>query len=1135
MQTFPFGFSQEQLSFADYLDKTSFDEKFEIELATDRIENIYHIDNKYHVPVLAGGYRRMYEYASAHLIHPADRNYDDIMQPEKLQQHIADPQQDGTIQLDVRQKLVDGTYRWVQYLGITGEDKGVPAGIIYFYVYDIQNQKDRLEGDTPRRREAVMRDALTGLRMRDDFVSAASALVATEDIDWCCLAIDVRHFKIFNAWYGYEMGDYLLSDIGGYLLDIERAGRAVSVYFGRDNFAVVMPFDKERINEICSRLQEKVSSYSTIVGFFAVAGVCVLEKGAKLDMGLYDKAKLASGEAKNDYVNRVRYYDPSRFMRTRENYEMLTDFREALANDVIEFYLQPQCDLSSGKIVGVEALARWTREDGTVVSPGTFIPPLEMTGFITELDKYIWERVCRWIRGRLDAGALLVPVSVNVSNADLLSMDVPTYLTELVARHGVPASMLKVEITESAYAENFEVVNEAILALMANGFSVYLDDFGSGYSSLSMLDRVNVSLLKLDMAFMRGTSALTKKGTSIVESILGMTKVLELPVVVEGVETADQVALLNGMGCRYAQGFYFYRPMPVADFEQLLEKPDIIDAMGIQGRTTDLFQARELLSENNFTGTMLNHILGPVAYYSLENGDLNIERFNEPFRRAIGDDKMDSRVTSIQNYVPVADHPVLYAALESAERHDPDGGNCEIRFFKSDGGAFWFRMQFFFVREEGDRKLFFGQVEDITEFREQSLHFLEVLRKQSDVTMRLDLDKNVIQYITGGTTLYRIDPPSVDLGVSISQTAENRIPSEADRKAFIDFFNPDRLRDAYRRAVYHEVLNIDFKLSQDVVPVEFSTYYIRHSKSQSLTVYAFVRTRDRVLLKFDPLTGMKNRYAYNETLEFLEAHPDENANVVAFSMDVNGLKNANDQYGHIAGDELLRVAGEGIMRVFSPHGSCYRIGGDEFVALVYGTEALAVSLKEELDQVLANWEGNLVDVVTVSTGYASMEKHPALSVRELMKMADLEMFRAKSRYYSQIGVDRRMQQAAFNALCNSYTKILRISLTEDRFEILQAQEDELAPESGYREGLSEWLHGFAAAGRIHPMDKERYLQQIDMDNLRNCLKQNDGRFALRYRRYFEGAFREAMLEIIAAPGYTDDDQKAFLYVKVIGG
>lgn len=273
MDAFGFITPGEEFSTADFLDQSAFDEKFEIELEKDYINNLFHIENKYLVPVLAGGYRDMYNYCRKNLIHPNDKDYDLLMDPDTLKERLENSPEKGIVKSEFREKLIDGSFRWVEYIGISGIEHGVPEGKIYFYVYDIQNQKDRLEGRSVLWQFTEDRDSVTGLRKRETFVPAVVDKVAREPGDWCCVAIDIQHFKIFNIWFGHEKGSYLISRIGNYLTKLEQIENAVAAYYGRDNFAVLLPYDIEKINQIYNDIRSFILSYSNMPGFLPALGV----------------------------------------------------------------------------------------------------------------------------------------------------------------------------------------------------------------------------------------------------------------------------------------------------------------------------------------------------------------------------------------------------------------------------------------------------------------------------------------------------------------------------------------------------------------------------------------------------------------------------------------------------------------------------------------------------------------------------------------------------------------------------------------------------------------------------------------------------------------------------------------------
>lgn len=440
---------------------------------------------------------------------------------------------------------------------------------------------------------------MTGLLKKRSFISEAERLLQTQDDkNWCLVSIDIENFKLFNEWYGHNEGDLLMVQIGAALLQAGERTGGTAGYFGQDDFCLLAPFDMELIGTLYDDIASLVSSRGGNVGFLPAFGVCKVET-----LDLLDRSFLAAQVAKSGYRNRVRIFEKSMYLRTDEEYHVITKFFQALSQHEVVFYLQPQCRASSGKIVGAEALARWIKPDGTVIPPDEFIPILEKRGLISDLDMYIWEEVCRWQRGWIDSGHTPLPVSINVSVADILHTDLPKYFENLTDRYSLERKLIKIEITESSYISNTTLVRDTVHSLREKGFTVLMDDFGSGYSTLNMLKNLNIDIIKLDAQFLRMDESNEEKSIRILESVTNMTKTIGVPIIAEGVETEKQKDFLLDLGCRYIQGYYFYKPMPAADYERLITNPELIDTSGIRFKSNQQFRLRELLDNNIYSDT----------------------------------------------------------------------------------------------------------------------------------------------------------------------------------------------------------------------------------------------------------------------------------------------------------------------------------------------------------------------------------------------------------------------------------------------------------------------------------------------------------------------------------------------------
>lgn len=426
------------------------------------------------------------------------------------------------------------------------------------------------------------RDKMTGLMRGNDFLYAADLhRSAHTHENRAIVAIDLGRMRVFNEWYGRQAGDALIAEVGGALLALRADCGGYAGYWGQDDFVAYIPGDRETIDALYHRIQAIVASRDDSVGFLPAFGVCPIGPEERIDILLYDRAKAALNRARQDFRDRIKYFEPETYaQREREDY-LLSAFQRALSQGHITFYVQPQYDMEAKKIVGGEALARWIDEGGNYISPGTFVPLLERNGFAVTLDRHIWNLVFTWLSKRLAQGLPCVPISINVSQTDLISVDVADQLERLAMRHDVPTHFVKVEITESACADNPIDVNALTTKLRALGFSVLIDDFGSGASSLSMLQTIDADVIKLDGRFMSVETSQAAKSENIIKSVINMSWEIGMPVIVEGVETEKQVTFLRDLGTRYAQGFYYYRPMPVETFEELIASHESIDPRGI--------------------------------------------------------------------------------------------------------------------------------------------------------------------------------------------------------------------------------------------------------------------------------------------------------------------------------------------------------------------------------------------------------------------------------------------------------------------------------------------------------------------------------------------------------------------------
>ena len=282
----------------------------------------------------------------------------------------------------------------------------------------------------------------------------------------------------------------------------------------------------------------------------------------------------------------------------------------------------------------------------------------------------------------------------------------------------------------------------------------------------------------------------------------------------------------------------------------------------------------------------------------------------------------------------------------------------------------------------------------------------------------------------------------------------------------------------------------------------------------------------------DELTGLLNRRAYEEDIYAHNDVPDEEY-FVSISLDVNGLKVVNDTLGHVAGDELLVGASQCMKRSLGPYGKLYRTGGDEFIAILFCDNKKLADVLADFEEVMDSWSGKLVDSLSISYGWISKEENPVLSVRELGAIADQRMYESKNNHYKKKGVDRRGQQDAHRALCELYTKILKINITDDSYKIINMDVAEQTMEKGFNDKISMWLEMFGKSGQVHPDDLQEYLSKTNIQFMKDYFAGNKTSLNVFYRRKLGDEFKQVMMELIPANDYSETNQSLYLYVKNI--
>ena len=413
-------------------------------------------------------------------------------------------------------------------------------------------------------------DDVTGLSNLSHFMEEASFLVrGSGEGTLAFIYMDIENFKEYNQRYGFHAGNVFLRQIA--LLLKEAFPDAVLARLHEDHFVVVVL--NEQIVDRIERVQERVKGYAKMVQVVMKVGIYVPDGGVTDVALILDRAKLACESIKRLYDKYWCYFDESLEEQQKLRQYIASHFQTALERGEIQVYYQPEIRVMTREICGFEALARWLDPDYGMISPGVFVEVLEEAHLSDKLDLYIIRQVCQdfqKIRGHGVEGGELARISVNLSRVDFLLQDMFAAVEKIRLETGTPREQLHIEVTESAIGD--EIMQEELAKFRRAGYELWMDDFGSGYSSLNNLVQYDFDVLKIDMQFMRNFNKQPKTRT-LLKSIVNLAKDLGLHTLAEGVETEEQFQFLHSIGCEIVQGYLFGRPAPLSEAVQLYAKP----------------------------------------------------------------------------------------------------------------------------------------------------------------------------------------------------------------------------------------------------------------------------------------------------------------------------------------------------------------------------------------------------------------------------------------------------------------------------------------------------------------------------------------------------------------------------------
>lgn len=394
---------------------------------------------------------------------------------------------------------------------------------------------------------------------------AAEMIKRHPDEEIAFIQFDVERFKLINEKYGVEAGDDLLDFLYntlGLICGEEQPYARLTA----DVFMVITAFKSDtELLDFIHRLESMLTGFRDME-YRLIFGVAIVEDRTLHTRRHGDNAAIARQSIKGNALNNIGFFNGRMKSDLHKKQSIEDDMMKALLGNQFVMYLQPKFSISSQRIIGAEALARWIHPEKGMISPADFIPVFEENGFILKLDQIIWESACKKIREWIGKGIKPVPISVNISREYIHSFDVVGEMLRLVKKYDIPIKLLELEITETTDAEG---VSDVVQKMKDAGFTMLMDDFGSGYSSLNMLQKTQFDVLKIDRGFLSEFME-SSRGRKIISHTISMSHDIGLDIIAEGVETSEQARFLSDCGCDSAQGFYYSRPITQEEFDKML-------------------------------------------------------------------------------------------------------------------------------------------------------------------------------------------------------------------------------------------------------------------------------------------------------------------------------------------------------------------------------------------------------------------------------------------------------------------------------------------------------------------------------------------------------------------------------------
>lgn len=852
-------------------------------------------------------------------------------------------------------------------------------------------------------------------------------LKSAQPKQYALVSLDFDNFNFVNDMFGFIVGDKILSALEMQFAHNMREGE----FFTRAHadhfiFFINVNLDEliiDRFNEIANfgnALCKVLPEHYTLV---CSGGIVIIDDPCERLTSLLDKANFSRKKAKGNHHNTFLYYDKEVSEELSWKKKITLWMHSALNNKEFEMYLQPKIDIKTGEIVGAEALARWNSPALGMIMPANFIPVFEQNGFVKLLDFFILEKACMFLKQCQNEGRKIVPVSVNFSKLHVRTSDFAKHIFEVAHSHGVPAEFIEIEFTESAFSIDCRNLIDAAEQLMQMGFSVSLDDFGSGYSTLNNLKDIPVNIIKIDRGFL-AQSSVSEKGIVILSKIVELTKAINIKTVIEGVETPEHLEIAKSVGCDIAQGFYYSMPLEADKFVELIinncayitHKTQIVAPVDYKAKLSQDADKWDILNiTNEMDVAVLKTYLDKTSSIQfINNKALEIMEYTKSELREIHNNNF-ARILNSNSYVVLVEiasqlikhkKPLTYTVELITKNGLPLKVSGRVSYTEDKSG----RPMGVFVYSNAKNSLNKLQSEKIAELKlelkasnqnnkalqDECLKYSITQLLSDDINYDWDFEKDYIKFSDNFEQMFQRPPIT------------NNISTNPE---LIDRIHPDDIEvfEKWRKDTLSgkDINNLEYRLQSangDSVWLRVRSTVIRDDNGKPLRAVGlftnisnikseldFLREKSQL----DPLTLIYNKAELTRrVINFVSA----NTNSALFIIDVDNFKGVNDSLGHQFGDNVLKLIAEKLKATFSENCIVGRLGGDEFTVLYYGDcskENISKLSQNLMNGLRKTYYGeNIMYSISCSVGIALSPQH-GTTYTELYHFADVALYTAK--------------------------------------------------------------------------------------------------------------------------------------------